>query len=645
MKKHYINDKLLTSVILLSLALIFSFANFFSRLDGHLYDVAQKLVARDIPDDVVIIAIDEESLSKLGRWPWDRKYHAKLIDLVSNDGALVIGLDIILAEREMNGSSDQLLSEAIKRAGNVVLPVVIEAVRQNGQLIETLPLVEFSAAAAALGRVHAELDSDAIARSINLWEGLGSPFWPHFAQSILNVSRGDLSPIHAKPLSDSQHGSHDLIKLDRRYINFYTSNYSIPSISYSTVVDGDFSKGYFKNKIVFVGSTAAGMSDGFSTPLSGSGLLMPGIEFLANSYISMRDESLIVEAPKWVSVLISCLVSIVPLLWLPKTSNLKGIFYTLIFSFVLLFVLMMHPILFDVWIPSSAGLLSVFASYPIWAWRRLDSASHFLDGELIRLCQRSASLGFSLNHNHADGNDDPFYKRIRQVQMISRHLEEFDASQKEALAFISHDIRSPLASAAFQIEQQFGLDHPLFINVSRALTWTEDYLQTSRAQLLNVTDFHVFDLIDVLNQVVDEVHPLIQKNRLNFDFNFPDNQVWIHGHADSMHRVIVNILINAIKYSSPNDLITINGFLESNFFHICIGDQGPGIDREQHDILFKKFGRVRRDGFNNNSGVGLGLYFAQTVIQKHGGHIRVDSSPGSTKFYVSVPEFLEGRMN
>ena len=163
-----------------------------SRVDNLIFDIGQKLQQSPAPDDVIIVAIDENSLSQLGRWPWPRTTHAKLINRLQQEHAAAIGLDIVFAEADA-ADADQALAAAITQANNVVLPVLLESTRVNGQIIETLPLPSLASAAADLGRVHAALDEDGIACSIYLYEGVGAPSWQHFSQAVLNVANHQAS--------------------------------------------------------------------------------------------------------------------------------------------------------------------------------------------------------------------------------------------------------------------------------------------------------------------------------------------------------------------------------------------------------------------------------------------------------------------
>src|SRR5471030_2968583 len=70
----------------------------FWRLDQTLYDAALVLRHRPAPDDIVIVAIDQQSLDQIGRWPWRRAVHATLLDRLTDAGVKGVAIDILLAE-------------------------------------------------------------------------------------------------------------------------------------------------------------------------------------------------------------------------------------------------------------------------------------------------------------------------------------------------------------------------------------------------------------------------------------------------------------------------------------------------------------------------------------------------------------------
>ena len=95
-----------TALLLLFLAVCFLFVkhDWLWRWDSLLYDAALSLLPQDVPEDIVIVAIDDASLAELGRWPWSRRVHAQLLNQLKLHGARVIGMDIVFAEKLVSNS-------------------------------------------------------------------------------------------------------------------------------------------------------------------------------------------------------------------------------------------------------------------------------------------------------------------------------------------------------------------------------------------------------------------------------------------------------------------------------------------------------------------------------------------------------------
>jgi CHASE2 domain-containing sensor protein/nitrogen-specific signal transduction histidine kinase len=641
MKWPQLGDRTAATLLLVLIAFALSVTGALSRIDNVIYDTAQRYAEHDIPSDIVLVTIDEQSLSSLGRWPWSRRIHAQVIYRLHAAGAKVIGLDVMFSEPQSDDAyADRMLADAIGRAGQVVLPVVIENVRRNGQLIETLPLPALAAKAAAMGRVHAELDADAIARSMTLWEGVEYPVWPHFSQAMLMVAKQLPSSLLAQAPQNLGSSAGGLVKHDQRYINFSTNRHHLPSLSYVQVLNGAFSPGTFDGKLVFVGSTATGMADSLPTPVSGYQQPMPGVEFLANALISMRDNTLVTLSPLWLSVFLSCVLAALPMLWLPHVRTRTGLLTNTLFATAAVAVCMALPVLMHVWIPLSAGILGLLSAYPVWAWRKLESASQFLDAELIRLQQELTYANAATQPVASIAGytkTDPFQRRIEQVRAAAAQLQLLEQAQRETLAFISHDIRVPLASAAAQVKQDLGEHHPAHKQLTRALLWTEDYLQTARVQMLTSDAFGELDVIALLHEAADEIYPLVQANSLQLALDLPDHPVWITGHFDTLSRAIANLLSNALKFSPLHGVIHVSAKPLNGQVHICITDHGAGIAQQDMDRIFQRFSRLEPTVTRSQSGIGLGLYFVQTTVQKHAGEVKVTSQPGHTTFTVLLP--------
>lgn len=107
---------------------------------------------------------------------------------------------------------------------------------------------------------------------------------------------------------------------------------------------------------------------------------------------------------------------------------------------------------------------------------------------------------------------------------------------------------------------------------------------------------------------------------------------------DAFHltTAINNVLENAVKYGSTTIFITTS--LENNLYKIAIEDNGIGVAKNQHNLLFDKFYRVKQGNLHNAKGLGLGLYYVKQIINAHKGSISLVSDLGKgTAFTITIP--------
>ena len=307
---------------------------FFEVPQLKLYDLGLRMGgASPVPPEVVIAAIDDASVSALGRWPWPRKKIAELIDYLSRAGAKIVAVDLTFLPAESEGASgnDRVLAEAIQRAGNVVLPFyfTLGESKEAGKQAETVPAVsssafllfddpgkfsdfpppsaekiitsvpEISRAARAMGHINVLPDPDGKVR----WEPLiihfAGQYYPSFstqvATSAMGLTRGDvrvnvgrsihLGKIHIPTNSQG-----------RALIRYCGGNQSVPYRSFVEILSGKIPADTFRGKIVFVGVTAAGANDFLSTPFSSR---LPGVEKHAQTVAAFLRGRFI-SRPSWV---------------------------------------------------------------------------------------------------------------------------------------------------------------------------------------------------------------------------------------------------------------------------------------------------------------------------------------------------------
>lgn len=412
---------------MLIVSALMGWQNGLARLDQSRYDLFMSVNSRPARDDIIIVAIDDYSLSQLGRWPWSRKLHAQLIQRLSRAKPRAIGLDVILSEPQTaqaagTQSPDDALAAALRQSGRTVLPVTMTNAGQG--LTVALPIPELAHAAQALGHINLEHDSDGVVRSVFLYEGQNGVWWPHFAAALLAIGdpasalSAPAGAMAETPNTDIDHWQ----RTDQMHIAFSGGIGHFRSVPYVAVLRGEVPDEFFKDKYVLIGATALGMADSYPTPVSGSSGAMPGIEIHAQILSGLLEGKHIYFAPQWMTTfftVLPVLLAMIAYLWLsPRLSLLAMVLWmlaVLLGSYV--------GLRCGVWLPPSAALIMLVISYPLWSWRRLEAAIAYLGQEFTRL-DREPHLLPEESRGSAEEMTDILDQRITAMKNAARRVRD-----------------------------------------------------------------------------------------------------------------------------------------------------------------------------------------------------------------------------
>ncbi len=356
-RKQIIFD-LLLAVFLLVLSALLSYFQIMQRWDNLYYDLESVFIEQATDDSIVIVAIDDYSLKKLGRWPWSRDSHARLIDQLTTAGAAAVAMDILFMEPDlMHPEYDRQLAAAIHRNGRVVLPVLTR--EQNNTILVTKPLPEI-AAAAHLAHVNMHFDSQGVVRKLDLQ---------------LELSNGQNLPAMSLALNrqlDSYVEPADLDTRGQTLIAFAGPAGHFRQISYADVLLDNSVRQSLQGKVVLIGMTAAGLGSNIATPVSKSSRLMSGIEFQANAVAAIKSGSIIQTLARPACALLSLLLIVIPIMLYrflkPGRAMLLALGFIVLTgasSFYLLSIL-------QLWFAPLPTILGLILSYPLWSLRKLE---------------------------------------------------------------------------------------------------------------------------------------------------------------------------------------------------------------------------------------------------------------------------------
>ena len=635
--------------LLVALTVVASREQWFWRVDRIIYDTALGLWQRKAPNDIVIVAIDEASLDAIGRWPWRRAVHALLLQRLA--AARAVGMDLILSEPdEGDPDSDAALSVAIRRHGKVVLPVLVESL-PDGSLRENLPHASLTPGAASLGHIHIELDPDGIARSVYLREGLGVPSWPQLGLAMIEVAEGrklEALPGLRKP--DTPNDPRAWIRDYWMHIPFAGPPGHFVHVPYAQVLRDEMPPDFFRDKLVLVGATAAGMGDSYPVPVSGFARAMPGVEITANVIDALRSGIAVRSAnpaAETIAVVVPVLLALFAFLRLaPRFALLSTALLAVVTIAASLLLLRVGQI----WLAPTAAIFALIVGYPLWSWRRLEATQLFLDEQLRRIETHIRSSPVAPVATGYNPPVDPIERRIAAVRAAADRVERADHERREMLDFVAHDLRSPQVSILALLDTAEAGNRPIAAtfaridaHVRRTLALADRFVELAAADERDPRNFDFVEMTALVHEAADDAWELASKKHIALVRAIDPELHYVAGDRSLLQRAVANLIDNAIKYSMEDSTITLELRRRDGMVVVTIADQGEGIAADELPLLFERFRRARAaarsDGNEVAKGVGLGLALVKAVADRHRGRITVKSDPGhGSTFALEIPE-------
>lgn len=377
----------------------------FSDLDFFLYDRVVIGLGGKVPADVVIVGIDEQSLVKKGRWPWSRGDQAELLQAIALAEPASVMIDILHSEPTHPDEDAQLVA-ALNKLPNLTLPMFMDAVTQSGQLIELLPLPDVLDTADQIGHVHPELDEDGISRGVYLYQGIGTPQWPHIALSHTRKAAKAPCSVAVFSLLNA--------RCEYRLVPFVGTPGTFGHISALDLLSGKHPhlSAMLRGKQVLVGVTATAVADWVTTPVSGRGRPMAGVEFNANVLAAIEQDTLIETANPATVLWVTLLLALFPPLVLPQLRS--GAMLLGAIGFIVLPITIFYALLgfFQYYLPLASASVAAALVYPVWSWRRLTIAWRYFAEQFEHISVERLQLGAP------ELNDESFRRVIADMESL-----------------------------------------------------------------------------------------------------------------------------------------------------------------------------------------------------------------------------------
>jgi len=229
--------------------------------------------------------------------------------------------------------------------------------------------------------------------------------------------------------------------------------------------------------------------------------------------------------------------------------------------------------------------------------------------------------------------------RIAEKESNLKKLEEVGRLKSEFLATLSHELKTPLVSIKGYLDliasEKMG---PLTEKQAKALQVSlknTSHLNSMISSMLNFARMEagklMFDLVHQklptrINESLDSLRPIAENRNISLQTTFAADLPTVIFDPELMHRVVCNLVENAIKFSQPGSTVNIVVSQHSpNLVKVEISDRGCGIPADKLEMIKAPFYQVVRSDTRPTSGLGLGLAICEKILIGHGTNLTIES--------------------
>ena len=254
-------------------------------------------------------------------------------------------------------------------------------------------------------------------------------------------------------------------------------------------------------------------------------------------------------------------------------------------------------------------------------------------------------------HIKAGGQDEMGYL-AETLNFMAEEIQKSDDYQRQFIANISHDFRSPLTSIKGYLEAMLDGTIPrdmeekylerLITETDRLSKLTQSMLSLNKLDEEGVLNRSNFDINRMIRQVCGSFEMQCAKKNLQFSLIFAEKKEMVYGDYPKIQQVLYNLIDNAVKFSKEGTEIGIRTEKKGTKVFTSVKDQGIGIPKKDTQKIWERFYKTDLSRGKDKRGTGLGLSIVKGIITAHKEHIDCISTEGvGTEFIFTLPVSLK----
>ncbi len=242
------------------------------------------------------------------------------------------------------------------------------------------------------------------------------------------------------------------------------------------------------------------------------------------------------------------------------------------------------------------------------------------------------------------------------VERAYRHeqLEAARQAYRELVAFVGHEVKSPVASISMDTRVLLGgylgelsadqacKIQAIMFKAEHVLQLARDYLDLSRVDTISA-DPHFHETEDFAKEILEPAIELgasgLEERKMRLTCFFPSSVFRVSCEPELLRIAVANLLSNAVKYGAEGGEIRLEVERVEAGIRIAVRNEGAGFPASERSRLFRRFSRLHTPETKQQSGTGIGLYTVWRIARVHGGSVQAESEEGRwAEFTIRIPQ-------